>query len=182
MLVHSKKILSDTALIQSFCSGSEAAFNDLFNGHRRFVASVCLKYLRDSESSRDACMEIFGKLWEGICGYSIREFRPWLYVYARNHCLMQLRKEKTKNISLQDVEFSLSEHPFEENDLAMMLSRLENLLPTLSHEQQTCVRLFFLEEKSYAQIAVVTGWEIHLVKSYLQNGKRNLLRNLRRLE
>lgn len=88
---------------------------------------------------------------------------------------MQLRKSNPQKISISDMEFSLATHPFEEDKMELLLQKLESLLPKLSIEQQTCIRLFFIEGKSYAGISASTGWEFGKVKSYIQNGKRNLL-------
>ena len=51
---------------------------------------------------------------------------------------------------------------------------MELAMQQLNKEQQLCVELFYLEKKSYAEIAQVTGFSTLQVKSYLQNGKRNL--------
>jgi RNA polymerase sigma-70 factor (ECF subfamily) len=51
---------------------------------------------------------------------------------------------------------------------------LENAIEELSAEQKKCVDLFYLKEKSYVEIAEITGFTLNEVKSYIQNGKRNL--------
>jgi RNA polymerase sigma factor (sigma-70 family) len=167
--------LEDSTLIEAFCKGSGKAFDNLFKQHRQFVASICIKYLKEKESSQDACMEVFTKLWQNICAQKIDSFRPWLYVFTRNHCLMQLRKEKAKKILTEDVELSLSVHPFEEDQLELLLQKMETFMHQLTTEQQTSLRMFFLEGLSYAGIAQSQGWEIGKVKSHIQNGKRMLL-------
>ncbi len=51
---------------------------------------------------------------------------------------------------------------------------MESCLETLNVDQQTCVRLFYLEQKCYKEVADITGYELNKVKSHIQNGKRNL--------
>jgi RNA polymerase sigma-70 factor (ECF subfamily) len=51
---------------------------------------------------------------------------------------------------------------------------LEEAIGELNEEQRTCVSLFYLQKKSYQQIAEITGYSQMQVKSYIQNGKRNL--------
>ena len=54
------------------------------------------------------------------------------------------------------------------------LAALEYCMKTLSEEQQKSVQLFYFEDKSYADIVELTGYALTKVKSYIQNGKRNL--------
>ena len=51
-----------------------------------------------------------------------------------------------------------------------MATSLEELNP----EQKQCLILFYLEKKSYQEISENTGFSLMQVKSYIQNGKRNL--------
>jgi RNA polymerase sigma-70 factor (ECF subfamily) len=54
------------------------------------------------------------------------------------------------------------------------IKKLEAGVDELPLEQKICIRLFYYEEKSYSQIAAETGYDLKKVKSYVQNGKRNL--------
>ena len=65
-------------------------------------------------------------------------------------------------------------HLEEEPELESNLSKLENCIGTLAKEQKQCVTLFFLEQKCYKEIVSLTGYDDSKVKSYIQNGKRNL--------
>ncbi len=56
----------------------------------------------------------------------------------------------------------------------LLLKDLAEALKHLHPEQQTCIRMFYLEKKSYQSIARATGYSLLQVKSYIQNGKRNL--------
>jgi RNA polymerase sigma-70 factor (ECF subfamily) len=51
---------------------------------------------------------------------------------------------------------------------------LEKCIETLGDEQKQCVKLFYLQEKCYKEITESTGFDMNKVKSYIQNGKRNL--------
>ena len=54
------------------------------------------------------------------------------------------------------------------------LEQLQDALVRLSEEQKKCIELFYFKEKSYKEVSDLTGFSINEVKSYLQNGKRNL--------
>src|SRR5690606_16350731 len=127
--------------------------------------------------SRDAVMQIFEKLITTLKHHDIKVFKPWLYVTARNHCLMKLRAAKGTNMEELSpflMETGGNGHHDHDDDIENDLTRLEQCMKTLAHEQQQCVRLFYLEQKCYREIADTTGYDLSKVKSYIQNGKRNL--------
>jgi RNA polymerase sigma factor (sigma-70 family) len=172
------KAVSDAELIQSYKrSGDLAVLGELYQPYMSLVFGVCLKYLKDRDESRDAVMQIFEKLVQSLKDHEVTHFKSWLYVLARNHCLMQLRAKKGKifeEISPTFMEMEVSLHPGEEPGLEANLGKLEKCIETLGNEQKLCVKLFFLQEKCYKDITAETGFDLNQVKSYIQNGKRNL--------
>ena len=149
----------------------------LYLRYASLVYGVCLKYLKDREEAKDAVMQIHEKLIKSLLRHSVNNFRGWLYVNARNHCLMHLRSQKGKitgEISPFFMENSPEQHPEEEIELELNILKLEKCIETLAGPQQHCVRLFYLQEKCYKEIMAETGFDLNQVKSYIQNGKRNL--------
>jgi RNA polymerase sigma-70 factor (ECF subfamily) len=172
------KNLTDEELVALYRK-SEALeiVGELYNRYTGLVFGVCLKYLKDREEGKDAVMQIFEKLIVLLKTHEIMQFKGWLYVTARNHCLMQIRAGKGKKFEeispfLMDNggEMHLLEGPETEEDL----TKLERCIERLGDEQKQCVRLFYLEEKCYKEITEATGFDLNKVKSYIQNGKRNL--------
>lgn len=172
------KNLPDPELIALFkASGDNAVLGELYNRYMSMVYGVCLKYLKDREESRDAVMQLFEKLVTTLKEHEVSNFKSWLYVTARNHCLMQLRARKGRNI--QEISPLLMEngalpHPEEEPDLEANVRKLEKCIDELGSEQKWCVQLFYLQQKCYKEITTLTGYDDNKVKSYIQNGKRNL--------
>ncbi len=166
--------LTDRQILEKYRKGGDTNLvADLYQRYMHLVYGVCLKYLKDREESKDAVMQIFEKLITDLRVHQVNNFKSWLYTLTRNHCLMQLRSiNKINNASAMEIEFSLHLHDEVENEVT--LGALRKCLGTLNTEQQTCIRLFYLEEKSYSQITEESGYPIKKVKSYLQNGKRNL--------
>lgn len=149
----------------------------LYDRYTALTFGVCLKYLKDREESRDAVMQIFEKLIVSLKTHEINVFKAWLYVTARNHCLMQLRARKGKNfeeLSPFLVETSSNGHQDHGAEMENNLSRLERCMDSLGAEQKQCVRLFYLQQKCYKEITEATGYDLKKVKSHIQNGKRNL--------
>lgn len=150
---------------------------ELYGRYTAMVLGVCLKYLKDREESKDAVMQIFEKLVTSLHQHEVTHFKSWLYVTARNHCLMHMRAAKGRHfeeLSPRLMENEAVLHPDNEPDLETNLNSLEKCIETLVHEQKHCVQLFYLQQKCYKEIADVTGYEDKKVKSYIQNGKRNL--------
>ena len=139
---------------------------------------VCMKYLKDEESAKDAVQQVFLKALNELSKYRVEYVKSWLHTVARNHCLMQLRDRNAPPVELND-RMDLSDKEDEDALLLLevrekTLDMLEEALGQLSEEQRTCVRLFYLEKKSYQQVSELTGYPPNSVKSHIQNGKRNL--------
>jgi len=161
-------------------SGDLNVLGELYERNMEMVFSICYKYLRDEEESKDATMEIFEQLVEDLKKHQVSNFKSWLHSVARNYCLMQLRSRKVEvgGLQISDDEFMENE-PFmhlsdETIDLEGDLQKLENCIGKLEREQKSCVELFYLQEKCYKEIAEQTGFDMNKVKSHIQNGKRNL--------
>ena len=157
-------------------SGDLAALGRLYEPYMPLVYGVALKHFRDEERSKDAVMQIFEELIEKIKSHNISNFKSWLYVLSKNHCLMELRKEKSGSVNFEEnfMEFEPFMHLSEKEQTEMQLLAMEACLETLNLEQRQTISLFYLEEKCYAEVATETGYDIKKVKSYIQNGKRNL--------
>jgi RNA polymerase sigma-70 factor (ECF subfamily) len=153
-------------------------FGQLYNRYIALVYGVCLKYLKDEEKARDAVMNIFEFLLGRVALFHIHTFRTWLYSVVKNHCL-SLLIEKKREIKLEfqenfmesDAVLSLLSEEEEDDELKDVLNKCLEKLPK---PQKTSIELFFYEEFSYVDIVDNTGYNLKSVKSYIQNGKRNL--------
>jgi RNA polymerase sigma-70 factor, ECF subfamily len=173
---------TDDALLAEFRSGGDLeALGELYSRYMHLVYGVCLKYLKDREESKDAVMQIFEKLIIEIPKRSIENFRSWLHVVTKNYCLMQLRLEKSKNERfikwINDIaefmETTIDLHPLDE-DSDLSDRNLEECIERLKEEQKDCIMQFYFDNRCYNEIAADMDLDVKTVKSYLQNGKRNL--------
>lgn len=168
----------DAALIARYkISGDLEVLGQLYNKYMHLVFGVCLNYLKDEEQSKDAVMQIFEELVTKLKVHEVQNFKSWLHVLSRNHCLMAIRKNsKNTTLSLEDtfVENTEFVHLDMDDTKEQKLTVMERCMETLPEEQRISVNLFYLEEKCYKEVADITGYEMVKVKSYIQNGKRNL--------
>jgi len=184
-LIKKKEItgLSDEQLVFAFCEKGENEFlQELFSRHLRLVFLICMKYFKDEDQAKDMSMIVFEKVSEDIKKFEVRVFRNWLHVVTRNACLMELRKHtsaKTIHVAEEKEMEKIMEsdtflHPEDMNHHELKLTQLESAISSLEHEQKECIELFYLKEKSYKEVADITGYSVNQVKSNIQNGKRNL--------
>jgi len=169
---------TDQDLIYRYKQTNDIKFlGHLYSPYMDLVYGVCMKYLKDGEASKDAVMNIFEELVEKLKKHEVDNFKSWLYVVARNHCLMQLRKEAKVKITEMSDSFMQSEedlHLNGEPDKETNLKFMEDCLEKLPDDQKRTVSLFYLESKCYQEIAELTGQEWNKVRSQIQNGRRNL--------
>ena len=172
------KMVGDNELTQAYKeSGDLTILGELYKRYMPLVFGVCMKYLKDREESRDAVMQIFEKLVTSLREHDIAYFKSWLYITSRNYCLMDLRARKRKgfeDISAHLMEIDSLTHLEDEPEMESNLSKLEYCIEQLITEQKHCIKLFYMEQKCYKEVVLLTGFDDNKVKSYIQNGKRNL--------
>lgn len=166
---------TDSDLLRAYRSSEDPKYIGLlYSRYSDLVYGLCLKYLRKREVAQDAVMDIFEKLVTKLKTEEVEFFKSWLYMVSKNHCLMQLRKINPES-KADFMEFNLAVHPNEDKmEMDEHLDALEDCLQTLKDEQRACVELFFLQKMSYQQVNEQTNFDLKAVKSYIQNGKRNL--------
>ena len=151
--------------------------SDLYQRYMELVYGVCLKYFKDAEQSKDAVMNIFEELVEKLKQHEVSNFKSWLHTLTRNHCLMQLRTPRNLKTTEFNQEYMQSAETVHLNGMLEkeeQFVKLEKCIQSLSEEQKKTVELFYLQQKCYDEIAEITGYEWNKVRSYIQNGRRNL--------
>ncbi|MES2567729.1 MAG: sigma-70 family RNA polymerase sigma factor [Bacteroidota bacterium] len=174
---------SDNELIIEYKATKDNVFvGILYKRYSHLVLGLSLKYLKDIDEAKDAVMQIFEKLLTDLLKHNVEYFKSWLYTLSKNHCLMIIRSKQAKlkkEIDLQVHADSFMEtgdnlHLKTSEEKEKQYTILEKAIEELNVDQKMCIELFYLKEKSYNQIVDLTGYSINEVKSFIQNGKRNL--------
>jgi RNA polymerase sigma-70 factor (ECF subfamily) len=169
---------SDNELLKQFKeTADQEVLGQLYSRYIPLIYGLCLKYLQQIEDAEDAVINLYEELSPKIQRYQIENFKTWIYSTAKNHCLQILRKENKNYFEEIDIQVMVSdefEHLIEVEDDKEKEDALNYCLEKLSEEQRQCIVLFFFEDFSYADIVKKNGFELNKVKSYIQNGKRNL--------
>jgi RNA polymerase sigma factor (sigma-70 family) len=157
----------------------------LYQPYLELLYGVCLKYLTDPETAKDAVMDLFEELAKKLLRHEVTHFKGWLYTLAKNHCLMKLRSSgrvRTLSVDPESMQTAEELHLKDKQEQEEQFDRLEICIEKLPDDQRTAIRLFYLENKSYKEIETATGMEWNKVRSYIQNGRRNLKSCLQRQE
>lgn len=158
-------------------TGNLEVLGKLYEGYMPLVFGLCLKYFRDEEKSKDAVMQIFEELIKKLKVHEVGNFKSWLYTLARNHCLMAIRSSgKHEFVSIEEtfMENEAFVHLDIDDTRESKLKVMEKCIEDLPAEQRDTISLFYLEQKCYKEVSDITGYDLNKVKSYIQNGKRNL--------
>lgn len=172
------KQLEDLELLNSFRdSGASEIIGELYRRYGHLVMGTAMKYLKNQFDAEDLVMNLFEKLPGKLRSHNIQHFKSWLYMVTKNECLMLLRKkgnatsEITRELEArEELEVTIQKEE--------QLSALEDAIEDLKEEQQSCIKLFYLESRSYQEISALLQLDLKKVKSAIQNGKRNLKLNL----
>ena len=179
-----EKLSNETLFERYRKEGDGELFGLLFRRYMPLLYGLCLKYLENEADAQDAVMDLYEEVSRKICRYEIHNFHTWLYSVAKNHCLWRLRKEKRfPKVNIDDVVM-------ENGDFFTLLDRekttdeeaaLVFCIKELNEAQRRSIEYFYFENKSYADIVSLTGYTLQKVKSYIQNGKRNLKNCIERM-
>jgi RNA polymerase sigma-70 factor (ECF subfamily) len=183
LLVNLKTESDENLVVNYQNTKNNLVVGELFKRHSLMCFTVCVKYLKDEDAAHDATMNIFEKLFTDLQKHQITNFKSWLHTVCKNHCLILLRKpnvlvsinedeEENENLFMQLS--NILNHEDDKQEKEEKLQAVENAILGLKDKQKQCIELFYLKQKSYVEIAAITGYTENEVKSYIQNGKRNL--------
>ncbi len=175
----------DTELLAFFYKdGNNEWLGILLQRYTGLLLGVCMTYLKNEDDAKDAVQQIFLKVINELQKYKVEYFKSWLYMVAKNHCLMKLRENKKHPTEIKDDILSEDDEQANKENLIKKetdLTQLETAITLLNNEQRLCISLFYLEKKSYNDIVMLTNYSLMQVKSNIQNGKRNLKIHMERL-
>jgi len=172
------KHIDDQQLLQNFYADKDNQWlGILLQRYTLLLLGVCMKYLKNEEEAKDGVQQVFLKAITELHKYKVDYFKSWIYMVAKNHCLMKLRHKGRYAAEINDQLLAAPDETENRNShlqKEQTLTDMEWALQQLNKEQQLCLTLFYLQKKSYQDITIDTGFSLLQVKSFIQNGKRNL--------
>lgn len=170
----------DQGIEQHLAAGRHAsAFDLVVPAFKDRVFRLAFSILRDRAAAEDASQETFVRVWKALPTFDGRAaLGTWIYAITRNTCLMELRRRRP-TVSFDDPDSE------EAHRAAAMVAtkpsadpehdNLVRLLETLPRNQQEAVRLFYLEDRSYENVAEQLGMPLGTVKNLLHRARKRLM-------
>ncbi len=147
---------------------------DLYQGK---VFGLAWSVMQDRAAAEDMAQEAFVRIWKALPGYrGEASLSTWIFAIARNTCLSGRRRlaaHAASSLDQPEVRAAAEAlHPCEDRHLADHDMRA--LLGRLSDKYRRVLTLFYLEDRSYEQVAALLGIPMGTVKTYLHRGKKEL--------
>ncbi|WP_447639808.1 MULTISPECIES: RNA polymerase sigma factor [Chitinophagaceae] len=149
----------------------------LLQRYTLLLLGVCMKYLKNEAEAKDCVQQVFLKAITYLPNHTVSNFKSWIYTVAKNQCFMILRSKK--NISETELIPELLEAELvysNAREKETLLQTMEKAIEELPFGQKECIEMFYLKKMSYNDIVNQSEFSLLQVKSYIQNGKRNLKR------
>lgn len=140
-----------------------------FARYRGLICAICLRITRDPCASEDLVQDTFVKALDCSSQYRGGSLPAWLAAIAKNECYTFLRGRSTVR--------SMRLDPEQADRLASSFLRkteINDFVSDLPSRQRSCIRMFFIEGLTYAEIAERLPCSVGQVKSWLQNGLRRM--------
>lgn len=152
----------------------EARFVQLVKENEGVIFKITSIYTRTQDDQNDLYQEIVFQLWKAFGSFrNESKVSTWLYRVAMNTAITRLRKEKRQapQIPISQAVLNRTENTdseFEER-LAMLYQHIERL-----NNLEKGLILLFLEDKSYEEMAEITGLTVSNVGTRLSRIKQKL--------
>lgn len=152
----------------------EARFMAIVNDNRRMIYKVCFMYATDGEHLNDLYQEVLANVWQGMDSYrGESRMSTWLYRTALNTCITYYRhngRHRQRKVGLD----ALAELANEDDGRIARLNRMYRLISCLDKMDKALI-LMWLDEKSYDEIAEVSGLPRNTVATRLHRIKQKLI-------
>lgn len=171
--------LSDEELVKKYQSSDDVYYAALlFERYNELTVSLSISYLKNETDAEDATMECFEIMVKDLKHTEIENFGGWYYSMARNY-LLKVKRRKQRMIPDDNIELKMDHDDdswrkiFDTGD-DQLEQYVKSLLGELKEDQRKCIAHFYMEGKTYKEIAELEGLPEKKVKSHIQNGKRKL--------
>jgi RNA polymerase sigma-70 factor (ECF subfamily) len=163
--------------------GDAAAFQALYDRHKRRVYSLCLRMTANTAEAEDLTQEAFLQLYRKIATFRGESaFSTWLHRLSVNVVLMHLRKKSLPVVSLEEStqpgEDDTPKKDFGAEDVALAGSidrlQLQRAVESLPPGYRSIFVLHDVQGYEHNEIAKIVGCSIGNSKSQLHKARMKL--------
>ena len=152
----------------------------LVNAYSKRVFNMAYQFAGSYEEAQDLTQDIFLKLSHSLSKYDFgKNFSAWLLTLAKNHLIDTYRKTKWEKTNRDDFDehFFIAENT--EGPEAALVKEVNRKmvwesLNHLSSDIRMAIILRDIQDKTYEEIAEITGQPIGTVKSRISRGRLQL--------
>jgi RNA polymerase sigma factor (sigma-70 family) len=177
--------MDDKALLQKIGESDPSAVGILVENNKNLVWHIIISMTGRNCDSEDLFQEVFFQVFKGLKRFRAdARLSTWIGSIAHHVCVDYLRKKK-KTDSYVDIDNELKPHIGLSQDADWKQTENENLnqvlyaaIAKLPAQYRKVITLYHLDEKSYGEIAAITGMPEGTVKSYISRGRNQLRESL----
>jgi RNA polymerase sigma factor (sigma-70 family) len=187
-----KKRLNEKNFIKKLQKGNQIAFGQLLDAYQQKVFGTCISLIPNKEDAEDVSQEVFIAVFKSIHQFKENsKLSTWIYKIATNKCLEFIRKKNAKKrfsfmqtILGNEIPLDKTSYFTEVNHPGILLENQEKsalifkAIDTLTESQRIIFTLAKIDEKSYQEIAEITGKSLSSVESILFRAKKALQQKL----
>jgi len=166
-------------LVRKAREGDEKAFRTLLEDHYTLIYSVVRGVVGPRSETEDIVQEVFIKIFRALGGFrGEARLSTWIYRIARNEAINALQKRRPELVPLEDCDELAACGPDPEamRRRTVTRERLELLMERLDEPQRVALKLRYMGEKSYEEIADLMEIPLGTVKTHIYRAKLSLKR------
>jgi RNA polymerase sigma-70 factor (ECF subfamily) len=153
----------------------EEAFERIVREYQDRIFRLALSIMGDPAAAEEAAQDALVRIWKGLGGFrEDAKLSTWIYAVTRNACLTALGRRGPKAVSLEEPA-ALREAETRGNGWVRDRStEAADLLDRLPAKYRQVATLFYMQEKSYDEVALMLGLPVGTVKTYLFRARKTL--------
>src|SRR5688572_3017283 len=167
----------DIPVINRILGGEQHLYAQLVNKHKSYAYSLALKVLQSKPDAEEAAQDAFVKAFKYLAGFNQEaKFSTWLYRIVFNTSISYKRKQKAKFQSIEQVQIGYHEDNMERSDKKKFI---EQAIQKLSEADRVAITLFYMDEFSLEEIAVITETPANTIKVRVHRARQRLAEELK---
>lgn len=150
----------------------ERRFNEIVKLHDNLIMRLCFGYARSAAELDDLHQDALVNIWQGLPKFrGNSSLKTWVYRVTLNTCVSTFR---SKSIKMEHIPISSIADTIDESaETQALLQNLHAGIGTLSPVDKAVI-ILWLEERSYDEIAELTGLSRSAVASRIHRAKDKL--------
>ncbi len=153
----------------------EAAFERIVREYQDRIFRLALSMLGDHAAAEEAAQDALLRIWKGLGGFRAEaKLSTWVYAVTRNACLTALGRRGPRAVSLEEPATRREAEARSCDWVRGRSPEVADLLEQLPSRYRQVAMLFYMQEKSYDEVARMLGLPVGTVKTYLFRARKTL--------